>query len=153
MVYISRYFIHEILFVFFSLALVVAILFFSRAAQSRTFRRRVDDLAPARLFSAFGAQSGDIHRSKPNRQCGLSRWRFFCRSALVFFRSPNALEWDAGRPIYLICVGVRRSAFRHQGTAFITLGTMAIAVLRLAVAQNLRRGVGEPKPTSSKRRI
>jgi hypothetical protein len=98
----------------------------------------VDDLAPARLFSAFGAQSGEIHR-KTEQAVWAFALAFFLSKRRSCFRSPNAARMGRGQTdLFDFGVGVPPFCFfATKETAFITLGTMAIAVLRLAVAQNL----------------
>ena len=62
MVFISRYFIHEIFFVFLSLGLVLVGVDVHRKTSCRTVRDRVAGVDPAGLFSALDAEHFRGHR-------------------------------------------------------------------------------------------
>ena len=129
MVYISRYFIHEMFFVFLSLAIVVAIVFFIE-------KRRAGILAIAsaalillvcflpstlKLASTLGGGNGP--------RVWIFRAGFFIvQAVLVGLVIRMLLSWENGRPIYLLLASACASLlFATKETAFITLGTMLIA--------------------------
>ena len=129
MVYISRYFIHEILFVFFSIAIVVSILFFIE-------KRKVGMWAIAwmvlilmicflptslKLASIIGGENLVL-------LWALRIIIFLVESVLIFFVMRMLLNWDNGRPIYLLLASASTVLlFATKETAFITIGTMLIA--------------------------
>ena len=129
MVYISRYFIHEMFFVFLSLAIAVSIIFFIE-------KRRAGPLAIAwsaltllvcflpstlKLASALGQ----------NSETAVWAFRgafFIIELVLIGLVIRMLLNWNAGRPIYLLlAVASAALMFATKETAFITLGTMLIA--------------------------
>ncbi|HUR96803.1 MAG TPA: flippase activity-associated protein Agl23 [Pyrinomonadaceae bacterium] len=129
MVYISRYFIHEMFFVFLSLAIVVAVLFFIE-------KRRAGILATAsaavillvcflpstlKLAAALGGAS--------DTRIWIFRLSFFIVQALlVGLVIRMLLSWENGRPVYFLLASACASLlFATKETAFITLGTMLIA--------------------------
>ncbi|MEP6705417.1 MAG: flippase activity-associated protein Agl23, partial [Acidobacteriota bacterium] len=129
MVYISRYFIHEMFFVFLSLGVVIAVVLFID-------RRRAGILATAsaalvllvcflpstlKLAAALG---GDNATSVWAFRGGF----FIVQVVLVGLVIRMLLSWDNGRPIYLLLASACISLlFATKETAFITLGTMLIA--------------------------
>ena len=140
MVYISRYFIHEIFFVFLSLAIVVAILFFIEKRRAGYFAigwmvliLLVCFLPSALNLAAFlgGENAGALWAF---------RIAFFIvESALVYFVMRMIIAWDDGRPIYMMLASASAALlFATKETAFITLGTMLIACLSVWVWKGLR---------------
>lgn len=141
MVFISRYFIHEILFVFFSLSFVVAILYFIERKRAGIFAigwmtllLLVSFLPPAvRLPSVLGVQ--DL-----SWQWGIGIAIFVLEAALVFLVMRMLLHWDGGRPIYLFLASASLILlFATKETAFITIGTMGIAWACVRVWQKISR--------------
>ncbi len=139
MVFISRYFIHEIFFVFLSLGIVASIVYFID-------RRRAGPFAVAwialillvcfmpstwKLGTALG---GTNETAVWTIRSGL----FLVESALVFLVVRMLLAWNEGLPIYFLlaaaCVSLM---FATKETAFITLGTMAIACICIWIWQKL----------------
>ncbi|CAN5297898.1 hypothetical protein BH10ACI1_BH10ACI1_11500 [soil metagenome] len=129
MVYISRYFIHEMLFVFFSFAIVIAVLYFIEGRKAGVFAVSSMTLILLVCFSPsvinlsamFGVQNTTILWS-------LRLAFFLVEAILVFFVMRMLLGWSEGRPIYLLLASasvVLLAATKETG--FITLGTMAIA--------------------------
>ena len=129
MVYISRYYIHEMFFVFLSLGVVLSVVFFLD-------KRRAGYLAIAwtalillvcflpstlRLASALGGES--------TAAVWAFRGAFFIVEAvLVGLVIRMLMSWNNGRPIYLLLASACVSLlFATKETAFITLGTMLIA--------------------------
>lgn len=129
MVYISRYFIHEILFVFFSFGIVVAVLYFIE-------KRKAGVLAIAwtalLLMVCFAPSALHLARAVGGTNETTVWWLrivfFIVEAVLVFFIIQMLLAWDSGRPVYLILASANAVLlFATKETAFITLGTMAIA--------------------------
>ena len=129
MVYISRYFIHEIFFVFLSLAVVLSIVLFIE-------RRRAGIFAiawTALLLLVCFLPSTLVYASKLGGSSQTAVWSFrlgffILEVVLVALVIRMLLSWNEGRAIYLIlasaCVAL---LFATKETAFITLGTMLIA--------------------------
>lgn len=129
MVFISRYFIHEIFFVFLSLAIVVSVLFFIE-------KRKADYGAMAwmalLLFISLIPSALKLADFIGGDNTGVL-WTFrtaflFGDAVLVYVILKKLLAWDEGRPIYLILAAASAALFfATKETAFITLGTMLIA--------------------------
>ena len=129
MVYISRYFIHEIFFVFLALGLVLALVMFmdrERAGWGSIAWMGlllIVCLSPPALYipSRF-ADDGTM------LLWAIRLGIFAFVGALSYFIIKLLLEWRNGRPIYLLlaaaCIALM---FATKETSFITLGTMAIA--------------------------
>lgn len=129
MVFISRYFIHEILFVFLSLAIVVAVVFFVEKRKAGPFAVGwtalllfVCFLPPAITLSAFLGGENTI-------VVWALRLTFLAVEALLaYFVLRLLLTWDNGRPVYVLLASASAALFfATKETAFITLGTMLIA--------------------------
>ena len=130
MVYISRYFIHEMFFVFCSLAIVVAVLFFIDQRRSGIFANiwMVIILLVAFMPSALNLASALGGENKAALWAFRAAF-FIVESVLVFFVMRMLLSWDSGRPIYLLLASAAAAMlFATKETAFITLGTMLIAI-------------------------
>lgn len=127
MVFISRYFIHEILFIFFTFAIVIGVMYFMEkrsagiAANVQMALVLLVCLIPVPLFlpRLFGE----------TEVTGTVRSAFFLLEAvIVFFLMLLLSRWREGRPIYLLLAAASCALlFATKETAFITLGTMAIA--------------------------
>ena len=139
MVFISRYFIHEILFVFFSLAIVVAVLFFIEKRRPGYFAIASLVLLLLVCFLPSALSLATILGGDNAGALLAFRIAFFMVEAvLVFFVVRAALGWDEGRPIYLILASASAALlFATKETAFITLGTMLIACLSVWVWRGL----------------
>ncbi len=131
MVFISRYFIHELLFVFFSFGIVVAVLYFVEkrkagawAIASMTFLMLICFLPTAlNLTNLFGTENT------------LMVWAvrvalFAIEAILVFLIMRMLLAWNDGRPVYLLLAAASAAMlFATKETAFITIGTILAAVV------------------------
>ncbi len=128
MVYISRYFIHEMLFVFFSLSFVAAILYFIEREKAGVFAigwmallMMVCFLPPALRLPGFIVEDRMW-------QWGIGIGIFALEAGLVFLVIRMLLVWDNGRPVYLLLASASLILlFATKETAFITVGTMLIA--------------------------
>jgi uncharacterized protein (TIGR03663 family) len=128
MVYISRYFIHEIIFIFFSLAFVVAVLSFVERRKAGFFAVAWTALLLLVCFLPSALRLANFIGKTENAVWAFSLAFFLVEAALVFFVIRMLLDWDEGRPIYLILASASAVLlFATKETAFITLGTMAIA--------------------------
>jgi uncharacterized protein (TIGR03663 family) len=129
MVYISRYFIHEMFFVFLGLAMVLALLYFieNRPAGPGAIAWMAIVLLtaffPTTLSSAIWLSGGET------ASAGWLATFFVIEAVLVFFIIRMILGWRDGMPIYFLlasaCVAL---LFATKETTFITLGTMVIAI-------------------------
>jgi uncharacterized protein (TIGR03663 family) len=139
MVYISRYFIHEMLFVFFTLAIVVAVLYFMEnrkpgifAISSMTLILLVSFLPTALNLSNVAGED------RPVLLWALRISLFFTEAILVYFIMRMLFVWDEGRPIYLILASASVALlFATKETGFITLGTMIIAFFCIWIWQKI----------------
>lgn len=139
MVYISRYFIHEIFFVFLALAVVVAILQFIGRDRAGPFAVGWISLIlmvcflPSTIYlSAMVGTPGST-----SRQVAFVLL-FALEAALVFLVVRMLLTWQEGRPIYLLLAASSVSLiFATKETGFITLGTMLIAIGCVIIWQRL----------------
>jgi len=129
MVYISRYYIHEIFFVFLALALVVSVLFFIEKRQAGPFA--VGWMALI-VIVCFLPSSFTLAAYLGGDNMG-ALWAFrmaflVIEGALAYYLIRMLLAWDEGRPIYLLLASASIALmFATKETAFITLGTMLIA--------------------------
>jgi uncharacterized protein (TIGR03663 family) len=129
MVYISRYFIHEIFFVFLALGFVLAVLMFMDREKAGPGAIAWMALV---LLVCFSPPAMYLPHQVAGENTALL-WAIRLAllgfaGALSFFIIRLLLEWNGGRPIYLLltaaCFGLM---FATKETSFITLGTMAIA--------------------------
>ncbi|CAN5198464.1 hypothetical protein BH20ACI1_BH20ACI1_25300 [soil metagenome] len=148
MVYISRYFIHEILFVFFSFGIVVGVLYFIEKRKAgifaiawMTFLLLICFLPTA--LNVANAVATDNQVFVWILRVGL----FAVEGVLVFLIMRMLLGWKRGRPIYLILASASTVLlFATKETAFITLGTMALAVVCVWLWRKIyKAAIGEPK--------
>ena len=131
MVYISRYFIHEILFVFFSFAIVISIMFFIEKRKAGIWATAWMVLILAICFMPTSLTLA----TKLGGESAVLVWSLrvlilLIESVLIFFVMRMLLKWDGGRPIYLLLASASAIfLFATKETAFITIGTMLIACL------------------------
>ena len=140
MVYISRYFIHEIFFVFLSLAIVVSVLFFIEKRRAGYFAIGWMVMILLVCFLPSALNLAAFIGGENVTALWLLRIAFFIvESVLVYFVVRMILTWDEGRPIYLMLASASTALFfATKETAFITLGTMAIACLSVWVWRGIR---------------
>lgn len=141
MVYISRYFIHEIFFVFLSLAVVLSVVLFIE-------RRRAGVFAvawTAILLLVCFLPSTLTLASKLGGENMTAVWAFrigflIVEAILVGLVIRMLLGWNDGRPVYLLlaasCIALM---FATKETAFITIGTMLIACACIWIWRRLFR--------------
>ncbi|MGI9036899.1 MAG: glycosyltransferase family 39 protein [Pyrinomonadaceae bacterium] len=143
MVFISRYFIHEIFFVFCSFAIVLSVLFFIEgrgagifASAWMTLLLMICFLPPAlNLASAFGGDSASV--------VWVARVGFFAVEAvLVFLVMRLLLGWNEGRPIYLLLASAAAALFfATKETAFVTVGTLLAACVSVWLWRKIQSGI------------
>ncbi len=129
MVFISRYFIHEIFFVFLSLAIVVSVLFFieKRSAGLGAVIWMALLLLVCFVPSAFNL-AAYLGGDSEGAVWTLRVVFLIIDAAIVYYLISLLLAWDEGRPIYLMLASASVALFfATKETAFITLGTMIIA--------------------------
>ena len=130
MVFISRYFIHEIIFVFLSLALIVSILFFIEKRRAGIFAVGWMALILLVCFLPSALNLANVVSSNTTVIWTLRALFFLVEAVLVFFVIRMLLNWNEGRPIYLILASASAvMLFATKETAFITLGTMLVACI------------------------
>lgn len=139
MVFISRYFIHEIFFVFLSLAIVAAVVLFIDRQRAGPFAVAwmVLLLLVCFLPSAL-ILAGHVGGDSPTAVLAFRFGFFIVEAILVFFVMRMLLSWNDGRPIYLLLASASAALmFATKETAFITLGTMLIACVSLWIWQKI----------------
>ncbi|MGB7068805.1 MAG: phospholipid carrier-dependent glycosyltransferase [Pyrinomonadaceae bacterium] len=135
MVFISRYFIHEIIFVFLSLAFVMSILYFIDRTKAGPFAIGWMALLLAAAFLPStmilaGRLAGDNASLKLAFILGL----LVVVAGLEFLVIRMLLLWNGGRPIYFILAsGCVALLLATKETTFITLGTMLIACVCIRI--------------------
>jgi len=129
MVYISRYFIHEIIFIFFSLGIVIGILYFIEGRKAGVLAIASMTLLLLVCFSPSVFNLSGLIGVENEKAIWLLRIGFFLIEAvLVFFVMRMLLAWNEGRPIYLLLASACAVLLcATKETAFITVGTMLIA--------------------------
>ena len=150
MSFISRYFIHETFFVFLSLGFVMAIVFFIEERKAGIFAIAwmalivLVSLSPT-TFNVSALIAGDNQTT-----LWLLRIAFaLVEIALTYFVIRLLLSWNDGRPIYFLLASACISLyFATKETAFITLGTMAIACVCVWLWRRIFSGffLGELRP-------
>ncbi len=130
MVYISRYFIHEILFVFFSLAIVVAcVLFWDRRKAGIGAVVWMTLLLVVSFMPVSVLGIGAIAGKSTALVWGLRIGIVLVEAVLIFFVMRMLLQWKEGRPIYMMLASASAvMLYATKETAFITHGTIAIAI-------------------------
>ncbi|MDQ3801462.1 MAG: glycosyltransferase family 39 protein [Acidobacteriota bacterium] len=129
MVYISRYFIHEIFFVFCSLGIVLGVLFFIEGRKPGIWATAWMALLLLICFLPPALNIVALFKLQNETAVWILRAGFFLVEAiLVFLVMRMLLEWNEGRPLYLLLASASTALFfATKETAFITLGTLLIA--------------------------
>lgn len=145
MVFISRYFIHEIFFVFLSLALVVATVFFIEKRKAGAFAVfwMAIILLTCFLPSTLNL-AAKIARDDTSTLWTMRALFFVVESALVFFVIRTLMTWNDGRHVYFLLAAASIALlFATKETAFITLGTMLIACICVAIWRRIHKPLVE----------
>ncbi len=140
MVFISRYFIHEIFFVFLSLAIVVSVLFFLEKRKAGIFAIIWMALILLVCFLPSALKLGYVWAGE--NQDALWAYRigsFFLEAVLIFLVIRMLILWNDGRPIYILLASASAALmFATKETAFITIGTLLIACICVWLWQKIR---------------
>lgn len=129
MVFISRYFIHEIFFVFCSLGIVLGVLFFIEGRRARIFATAWMTLLLLVCFLPPVMNLPPVIGGDDASLVWILRVAFFAVEAvLTFFVMRLLLNWNDGAPIYLLLASASAALFfATKETAFVTIGTLLIA--------------------------
>ena len=144
MVFISRYFIHEMFFVFISLAMVVSVLLFIEKRRAGYFAVAWLALILFVCFLPSALNLANIVGAENMSFVWILRGVFFLIEAvLVYFIIKTLLDWDGGRPIYLMLASVSAMLLlATKETAFITIVTVLIAAVCVRLWQKIYVGMG-----------
>jgi uncharacterized protein (TIGR03663 family) len=147
MVYISRYFIHEILFVFFSFGIVVGVLYFIEKRKAGVVAIATMTLLLLICFLPTVLNLASLIKENPTVTWAARLALFAAEAFLVYLIMRMLLAWNEGRPIYLLLATASAVLlFATKETAFITIGTMAIACVCVWLWRKIYRAmIGEPK--------
>lgn len=141
MTYISRYFIHEIFFVFLSLTIVMSVVFFIEKRKAGPFA--VGWMAFL-LMVAFSPSVFIVSSALASAPAAVWAFRIaflLIEGALVYLVIKMLRDWDNGRPVYLLLASASVALFfATKETAFITLGTMLIACICIWIWQPIANG-------------
>lgn len=130
MVFISRYFIHEIFFVFFQLCFVVAVVLFIEKRKAGTVAIGWMWVLLVVCFLPIATLGGKyLGGENETAVSGLRFVLFLVAVAIVWYVMKFLTTWDNGRPIYFLLAAASVAlVFATKETGFISLGTMAIAI-------------------------
>lgn len=140
MVFISRYFIHEIFFVFLSLAIALSVLFFIEKRRAGPGAIAWMAVLLFTCLSPFALRIAKIVGGENESVLMVARVILFIgAAALVYYLIQRLMTWDEGRPLYLILASASTALFfGTKETAFITLGTMLIACFSVWIWNQVR---------------
>ncbi len=127
--FFSRYFIHEILLVFFTLACAVCILKFIERERANIFAIASIAVTLFICILPFGLRAAAATGTTDQTQLYALRFIAVATAAgLVIFTVRRLMAWNDGRPIYILLAAASASmTFTTKETSFISLGTMLIA--------------------------
>ena len=148
MVYISRYFIHEILFVFFSFGIVIGVLYFIEKRRAGALAIATMTLLLLVCFLPTALNLATLVGKDNATTVWIVRLALFAAEALlVFLIMRMLLAWNEGKAIYLLLATASAVLlFATKETAFITIGTMAIACVCVWLWRKIYKAAfGEPK--------
>ena len=130
MVFISRYFIHEMFFIFLALGLVLSVLYFIRNEKAGPFAIGWMALLLAVCFLPSGLMlAGYLGDGNMTAVWAYRLGFLIVEAVLIFFVMRMLLAWRGGRAIYMMLASASAALmFATKETAFITLGTMLIAI-------------------------
>ena len=131
MIFISRYFIHEIFFVFCSLGIVLGVLYFIEKRKAGIFAVAMMTLILLVCFLPSAFNLAKLVGEENVALLWILRLGLFALEAfLIFLIMRMLLAWNDGRAIYLMLASASASLFfATKETAFITIGTMIMAVI------------------------
>ena len=131
MIFISRYFIHEIFFVFCSLGIVLGVLYFIEKRKAGIFAVAMMTLILLVCFLPSAFNLAKLVGEENVALLWILRLGLFALEAfLIFLIMRMLLAWNDGRAIYLMLTSASAALFfATKETAFITIGTMIMAVI------------------------
>jgi uncharacterized protein (TIGR03663 family) len=154
MVFISRYFIHEIFFVFLGLGLALSVLLFLERRSAGIFAIGWMAMVLLVAFLPTAMYLASVLGGDDPSTIWIFRVAIFVVEAILVSSMIRMLiAWDNGRPIYLLLPSACASLmFATKETAFITLGTMLIAVGCIWIWQRIdrRSAVAEPESVNGR---
>lgn len=148
MVFISRYFIHEILFVFFSFGIVVGVVYFIEKRRAGIFAIAWMSLLLFVCLLPFALSLADTFGEDSAVLIWFARAGLFAVEAvLIFLAMRKILAWNEGRAIYLMLASASAVLlFATKETAFITAATLPIACVCVWIWRKLHKAlIGETK--------
>ncbi|MBA3601773.1 MAG: hypothetical protein H0W45_11195, partial [Acidobacteria bacterium] len=148
MVYISRYFIHEILFAFFSFAIVIGVLYFIEKRKAGVFATATMTFLLLICFLPTALNLANLVGKENTALVWVARIGLFAVEAvLVFLIMRMLLAWNEGTPIYLLLASASAVLlFATKETAFITVGTMLMACVCVWLWRKIYKAVvSQPK--------
>ncbi len=130
LIFFSRYFIHEILLVFFTLAVVVCVLKFIEGERPGQLAIAAMAILLFVCVLPIALQVSSSFTGENKVALYVARFGFTALGiAAVYFAMRRLLEWDDGRPLYLLLAsGSAVMTFATKETSFISFGTMLIAL-------------------------
>lgn len=150
MTFISRYFIHEMLFVFFTLAVVLGIVKFIEDAHAGNFAVGVMSiLLLVCQIPLISVLADRLSGTAENLRLFWLGGAIIVAGAITFWSVHTLTKWRDGRFIYLLLAAAAASlAFATKETAFISFGTMLIALFVIAIWPQIRRNSEEDNELS-----
>ena len=140
MVFISRYFIHEIFFVFLGLAMVVSIAFFMEKRPAGIVSTVLLSVILLTCFFGSTLTLTSHYLGDSGPALWISRVAFFiAETGLVFFLVRAISVWNDGGVYFLLAAACLALLFATKETAFITVGTMLIATVCVSIWMRIRR--------------
>ena len=148
MVYISRYFIHEMFFVFLSFGLAVAVVYFIEKRRAGIFAIGWMTLLLLVSFLPSTLKLASVLGKTSTAVWAFGAGFFIVEIVLIGLVVKMLLGWNSGRPIYLLLAAACAALmFATKETAFITLGTMAIACVCVWLWRKIFRVTDLPDET------
>jgi len=148
MVYISRYFIHEILFAFFSFTIVIGVLYFIEKRKAGVFAIATMTFLLLVCFLPTALNLANLVSKENATLFWVVRLALFALiSFLVLLIVRMLLAWNEGTPIYLLLASASAILlFATKETAFITIGTMLMACVCVWLWRKIYKAVvSQPK--------
>jgi len=148
MVYISRYFIHEIFFIFCSFGIVLGVLFFIEKRRAGIFAVATMTVLLLICFLPSALNLANLVGAENVALLWILRVGLFAvEAALVFLIMRMLLGWQEGRPIYLMLASASAVLFfATKETAFITIGTLILAGISAWLWRKIYRAIiGKPQ--------
>ncbi len=142
MVFVSRYFIHEIFFVFFQLCVVVAVVYFIEKRKAGQFAIGWMWILLIVCFLPAATLGGKYLGGENETAVSALRFVLFLVDvAIVWYLMKFLTAWDEGRPIYFLLAAASVALiFATKETGFISLGTMLIAIPCVLIWQKIGPG-------------